>query len=278
MYNLWRRHCGARMGVRPQIRLAVLAVDGAPTYFALKETPMDELAAYAIRAHGGMQRWRQFSRISARQLVSGVFCETKAKQDLVNNVQITVALHRQWASMVPFGGPALRSSLEPRRVAIEALGGQVMAERFQPRLSFQRHAAVGSWDTLQLAYFMGYAMWTYLTTPFVFAMDGVHSEEMAPWDEYGECWRRLKVRFPATIATHCDEQIFYFNEAGLLQRHDYDIDIAGKTPMADYVAEHQEFSGIIVPTNRLLLARLTDNTAQPEPAIASIMLDQIDFV
>ena len=47
----------------------------------------------------------------------------------------------------------------------------------------------------QLVYFAGYAMWTYLTTPFLFVMDGVATEELQPWHENGETWRRLKVTF-----------------------------------------------------------------------------------
>jgi hypothetical protein len=31
---------------------------------------------------------------------------------------------------------------------------------------------------------------------------GVKSEELEPWQEAGETWRRLKVRLPTDIATH----------------------------------------------------------------------------
>lgn len=33
--------------------------------------------------------------------------------------------------------------------------------------------------------------------------------------------RRLRVAFPATIATHSGEQVFHYDDAGLLRRHDY---------------------------------------------------------
>ena len=52
-------------------------------------------------------------------------------------------------------------------------------------------------------------MWTYLTTPFLFAMDGMATEELEPWRENGEMWRRLKVTFPQGIATHSTVQTFY---------------------------------------------------------------------
>ena len=42
-------------------------------------------------------------------------------------------------------------------------------------------------------------MWTYLNTPFLLVRPGVESEEVAPWQEAGETWRRLKVRFPSDI-------------------------------------------------------------------------------
>ena len=42
------------------------------------------------------------------------------------------------------------------------------------------------WDALHRAYFNGYALWTYLTTPFLLAMDGVRVEETEPWQEGSE--------------------------------------------------------------------------------------------
>jgi hypothetical protein len=40
----------------------------------------------------------------------------------------------------------------------------------QPRSSFAGHAPETSWSNLQLAYFVGTAMWTYLTQPFTFSL------------------------------------------------------------------------------------------------------------
>ena len=62
------------------------------------------------------------------------------------------------------------------------------APLLQPRESFKGHAVDTPWTRLQLAYFVGYAMWTYLNTPFLFALDGVKMEEIEPWRENGETW------------------------------------------------------------------------------------------
>jgi len=117
-------------------------------------------------------------------------------------------------------------------------------------------------------------MWTYLNTPFLLVRPGVESEEIEPWQEAGETWRRLKVRFPADIATHSKEQTLYFDRQGLLKRHDYDVEISGGTPAAHYVSDLKEFSGILFPTKRRIFPRQPDGHAAPEPLVVSIDLDQ----
>ena len=145
---------------------------------------------------------------------------------------------------------------------------------FNPGTAFQGHALETPWSDLQLAYFAGCAMWTYLNTPFLLVRPGVESEEVAPWQEAGETWRRLKVRYPSDIATHSTEQTLYFGHRGLLKRHDYDVEISGGTPAAHYVSDLREFSGIVFPTKRRIFPRQPDGHSAPEPLVVSIDLDQ----
>jgi hypothetical protein len=238
---------------------------------------MTHLAELAINAHGGLKRWRELSRVSAHQLTGGVLWAMKGQEGIINDVYVTVELHREWASHAPFLGADCRSVLEPKRVVIELASGEVVQERHNPRDSFQGHAVETLWDDLQLAYFAGYAMWTYLTTPFHLALPGVESEEIEPWLENGEPWRRLQVRFPETIETHCRQQTFYFDASGLLQRHDYDVEISGHARAAQYVYEHKIFDGIVVPTKRRVFIRQEDNKPLSEPLVVSIDLDEIQF-
>jgi len=55
---------------------------------------------------------------------------------------------------------------------------------------------------------IGYAMWTYLTTPFFMAMPGFQVTEISPRHEGVERWRCLRARFPDEIASHSKERIF----------------------------------------------------------------------
>ena len=241
-----------------------------------KETEVvaPDLAKLAIEAHGGLERWKRFTTLSVHGINGGVLWGAKGKAGVLDDVTITVDLRSEKVSHWPFGSPDRRSRFEPQRVALENAKGEVVEELLQPRSSFKGHTLETPWSDLQLAYFAGSAMWTYLNTPFLLVRPGVESEELEPWRESGETWRRLKVRFPADIATHSTEQILYFDQQGLLKRHDYDVEISGGTAAAHYVSDLKEFSGIVFPTTRRIFPRQPDGHSLPEPLVVSIDLDQ----
>jgi len=83
----------------------------------------------------------------------------------------------------------------------------------------------------------------------------VHTEEVGEWNEDGQIWRRLGVRYPANIATHSAEQILYVDTDGLLRRRDYVVDIAAGSAAAHYMDDHREFDGIVLPVKRVVYAR-----------------------
>jgi hypothetical protein len=233
-----------------------------------------DLAQFAIEAHGGLERWKRFTTLSVHGINGGVLWGAKGKAGVLDDVTITVDLLTEKVSHWPFGSPDRRSRFEPQRVALENAEGEVVEELLQPRSSFKGHTLETSWSDLQLAYFAGCAMWTYLNTPFLLVRPGVESEELEPWGESGETWRRLKVRFPADIATHSTEQTLYFDQQGLLKRHDYDVEISGGTAAAHYVSDLKEFSGIVFPTTRRIFPRQPDGQSLPEPLVVSIDLDR----
>jgi hypothetical protein len=234
---------------------------------------MNQLAKQAIEAHGGLERWNRFTTLSAHLIDGGVLWAAKGKAGILADVTVTIDLRDEKASHWPFGSDDRRSRFEPRRVALEDSSGNVLEELLHPRSSFNGHADV--WSDLQVAYFAGYALWTYLNGPFLLARRGVESEEVEPWQESGEIWRRLKVRFPADIATHSTEQTLYFDRQGLLRRHDYNVEIDGTAEAAHYVYDHKEFSGIVFPTKRRVFRRQPDGLPAPKPLIISIDLDRI---
>src|SRR5216684_2044027 len=237
-------------------------------------TVEQHLAQFAMEAHGGLTRWNSFSTISAHLIQGGVFWGAKGKPSVLDDVTVKVDLRNERVSHWPFGSPDRRSRFEPERVAIENATGEVLEELIQPRSSFKGHTFETPWTDLQFAYFVGCAMWTYMNTPFLLARPDIQSEEIEPWQERGETWRRLKVRFPTDIATHSAQQTLYFDRQGLLRRQDYNVEIDGTAGAAHYVYEHKEFSGIVFPTKRRVFRRQPDGRPGPEPLIISIDLDR----
>ena len=119
-------------------------------------------------AHGGLERWRQLDAVSARLVQGGALWALKGQPGVLDDVFARASLHQERESHHPFGTPDRRSAFTPQRVAIETTTGDVIEALDQPRASFAGHTLETQWTTLQLAYFVGTAMWTYLTQPFTF--------------------------------------------------------------------------------------------------------------
>lgn len=237
---------------------------------------MNELLEFAIKAHGGLDRWNQLDSVSAHQNTGGVFLQKKGLPNILDDIQFTVKLHQQQTTHFPFGSPDQHTLFQTNRIAIKRADNTMIEELTDPRQSFEGLTSESAWTNIQLAYFAGYAIWTYLTAPFSFSMPGFQTEEIEPWKEEGEIWRRLKVTFPENIDSHSREQVLYFDKDGLIKRHDYQV--PGNAPAAHYISGHQQFQGIIVPTTRRVYVRQDDNTPLlPGPLLVSIDFSRIQF-
>lgn len=239
---------------------------------------MNELVKLAIEAHGGLERWNQYSSISAHLIQGGALWGLKGKAGVLDDVTVTVSLRKQWASHAPFGAPGVRSSFEKDRIALEDRDGAVLQELKDPRASFSGHTLETPWNDLQLAFFAGCAMWTYLNVPFVLARPDVISKELSIWNERGETWRRLEVVYPEMLEVFSKKQTLYFAENGELRRMDYGVEIVGNTPGAHYVSDYVEVSGLRFPTRRRIYPRTADGSSLAEPLVVSIDLDKVTLI
>jgi len=236
---------------------------------------MIPLLANAIEAHGGLSQWNAHDNLTATIVTGGDFWALKGLVQDQAPRTMRIDLHREWASVAPFGKPGQRTDFSPERIAIVGDDGRVVAERQSPRASFARHDMRTHWDPLHRAYFNGSALWTYLTTPFLLAMDGFEVREIEPWREGDEIWHGLRAVFPAAIASHSIEQDFYFGPDMLIRRHDYRVDIAGSFPAAQYVSDPVSIDGIKIPTRRR--AYLRDENLKPMLDTLMVSIDLSDF-
>jgi hypothetical protein len=233
---------------------------------------MRDLKQQVLEAHGGLERFRRFSFLTARLYQFGILWDLKGKPDRLTRANVRLNLQRQEVSHWPFHPTQNRSRFTPDEVRIEMPDGDVVESLSRPRASFAGFAMETHWSDPQLAYFAGYTMWTYLTSPFILAQPGVAAEEIAPWSEGGETWRRLRVTFPASIATHSREQIFYIDADGLIRRHDYEVEIQGNNAAARYLLEPVTVEGIVLSSKFRVYPRNPDNMPATEPLIVGVDL------
>jgi hypothetical protein len=240
---------------------------------------MSTLLEQAVQAHGGIDNWKKLRTVSATLDIGGAVWPFKGQPDMFRNIALAASLQRQHVSIA---APAARAggwqgTFEPDVVRIASFDGQNDEERRAPRDSYEGHAPDAQWDRLHALYFTGYALWTYLTIPFLYTSPGFQTEELPEWKENGEVWRRLKVTFPESIASHNREQISYFGEDGLLRRHDYTVDVMAGARGANYASDYRSVNGIIVPMKRRVYAYDEARQKVEEPLLVTIDFRNIDF-
>lgn len=202
-----------------------------------------------IEAHGGAKTWNQFSMIEAEIISGGKLFELKGVPQDPTPRQMTVWLQEQKASVYPLGSADQKSNFSPGRVAIEKLDGRVVAERSGKPSEIHEHLKGPQWDPLDRGYFNGYAMWTYLTTPFFMLRPELKVTEIEPLEDRGEMWKGLSVTFPPNFATHSSVQNFYFGKDNLIRRHGYYV-AADNFFAAQYISDLKEVEGILVASKR----------------------------
>lgn len=224
-----------------------------------------------------MSRWHDYEKVEAIIVSGGGLFPLKGMLQDATPRRMTAWLRQERSSVCPFGKPDQRTMFTPDRIAIEKLDGTVVSERHSPRDSFAGHQMSTPWDALHRAYFNGYAMWTYLTTPFLLAMDGVRVEESEPWREGAETWHVLRAQFPGSIETHSRIQDFFFDADLQLRRHDYSVNIGGGFPAAQLTSDYVVADGIHLPTERRAYARGPDRRPIMEMLMVSIDISDVRF-
>lgn len=239
---------------------------------------MNDLLGFAVQAHGGLAAWNAFDSLQLKVTIGGAIWDYKQNPGLLRDVTYDMKTHVEQLTITGFSTPGRRISFIPGRLTLETVDGTVIESRDNPRAIFAGQAAETPWDQLQVAYFSSYALWTYFNSPFLYTLPGFISEEIAPWQENGETWRRLKVIFPDTVASHVKEQVTYFGPDGLMRRHDYTVEILGGATGANYAFNYREFQGIKLPTSRRIFAYDETRQKAPEPVLVSIDVAQAKFI
>lgn len=220
---------------------------------------LPQLLKEALEAHGGHGRWREFKGMASTIRTGGKLWELKGTPMIPVPRRATSEFHRQWTQVAPFGEPDWTMTWTPEHVEVTAGDGSVIAARDNGREAFDR-SFNGQWDPLNLAYFNGYAMWTYHAAPFVFGEPGYEARDIAPIAHEGATLRGVAVRFPEGVHSHTREQRFYFDADGLLRRHDYTVDVWADAPAAHFLSDYVDVEGLKYPTRRSVFTLKPDGS------------------
>ena len=237
---------------------------------------MNDLLTTMINAYGGLERWNQLESVSARLVQGGALWAVKGQGGVLDDVYVSASLHQERESHYPFGAVNRRSVFTPELVEIRTSENRILEALTRPRESFVGHTFETPWTTLQLAYFVGYAMWNYLTQPFSFSLPGFDLAELSSWDGPQE-WRRLHITWPRYLATHSKEQTVYVDKNGFIRRHDYDVEILGGNGGAHFLSNYVGVDGIMVPTSHRIYPRDPDNHVDEGSLLISIDVSEVAF-
>jgi hypothetical protein len=230
---------------------------------------MTDLLAMAVEAHGGLERWSTVKTIDVELSITGAIWHVKGRPDVLRNIAMRVEVGQERV-VTTFADKDVRTTFGPDRVLIEKKDGTLIETRDEPERSFTDQPPDAPWDDVQVAYFSGEALWTYLNTPFLYTQPGFMTEEIAPVDADGEKWRRLRVTFPDRVKSHTREQISCFGPDGLLRRHDYTVDILGGATGLNFALDYVDVDGIMIPRQRRVYAYEGDYQIVKEPVLVAI--------
>jgi hypothetical protein len=244
---------------------------------ATQGVSMTDLLDIAVKAHGRLDRWDKVNAIEVAASITGAIWYVKGKGDVLKNVVVTAETHHERVT-VDFPGQDKRAVFEPGRIVIERVDKTPIAVRDDPEKSFDGQEQETPWDDIDVAYFAGEALWTYLNTPFLYTRADFMTEEIPSIRVEDETWRRLKVTFPKSVKSHSREQISCFGPDGLLRRHDYTVDILGGATGLNYASDYRDVDGIIVPTKRRVYAYEGDYQLVKEPLLVAIDMGEITLL
>lgn len=244
-------------------------------------TPTDPTAARwletVLDAHGGAARWAAVERLDFRLSSGGLAFASKFQGSALKGLAVALWPHAMRVELRDFSAPGWCGVWTPERVWLQDTAGRTVDERTLPRAAFATLRRQLAWDRLDILYFAGYALWNYLSFPWLLTAPGVTLTGVEPAGRQGA--QRLQARFDAGVPTHSAEQAFVVDAAGRLLRHDYTADVIGPwATAANRCLDATVVDGLRWYTRRRVTPRFGADTVLPGPTLVWIAIEGLRVV
>jgi hypothetical protein len=210
----------------------------------------------AIERHGGWDAWRRFGGLSiVPAALTGLVPRTKGVGETFRvPPRIDVWPRRGVVAFHDYPAPGRRGVYSSGQVQLLD-GDTILEARSQPRASFAGLRKHRRWSPSDALYFFGYSLAHYHSLPF--SLTEARPLGLTRARSAGRRLTGVRVELPASLHTHCRRQTFFFDDEGLLRRHDYVADIIGWWARGAHRWEDfVELGGLPIARRRHVVVRL----------------------
>jgi hypothetical protein len=223
-------------------------------------TDPQQLLEQSLTAYGGWENWKKIKALHVQVRIGGWALTLRGQPRILSQHRVKIFPEQPYVRLFDFPKKGTRGGFLRNKVWIENSQDQLLQERADPRNEFKKFRRKFFWDTLDVLYFASYALWNYLTQPFLLQNPDITLRALDPWKEDGHSWSRLEAIFPSHFPTHSPRQVFYFDENGFIVRHDYTATVFGDwAKAAHYSYDFKKFQGLYFPLRRRVWPRKKNN-------------------
>jgi hypothetical protein len=210
----------------------------------------------AIERHGGWDAWQRTGGVTARLVaLTGLVPESKGL-GVTFPMPGRVDVWPRRAVAVLHDYPAIGRRAVFSAGQVQVLDGETILEaRAAPRATLAGPRKLRRWSPLDALYFFGYALTHYFSLPF--SLVAARPLGVRRVRSGGRSLTGVEVELPAGLHTHCRRQTFFFDDEGLLRRHDYVADIVGWWARGAHLwDDFVDVGRLPIPRRRHVVARL----------------------
>jgi hypothetical protein len=113
---------------------------------------MNELLEFAIRAHGGQERWMDLRSVRAKLSVTGALWESQGVSEALKGIDIEASLHEQKV-ITDLPSQQKRYIFQPDLIIVESQSGKTRTRFANPRMTFAWPSQTTRWEDVHVAYF-----------------------------------------------------------------------------------------------------------------------------